>query len=85
MENVNIGSPQLESILCKLAKLKKVALYQQELIKAAERYFKLLFKTGKAGATVACYQCGEPVNWLAPDSRCKHCTRYIPDEISLNG
>jgi hypothetical protein len=31
-----------------------------------------------------CYQCGDPVMWLAPDSRCGDCTGYTPDEI-VNG
>lgn len=28
-----------------------------------------------------CYQCDEETNWLAPDSRCKNCTRLTPEEI----
>lgn len=28
-----------------------------------------------------CYQCGGGANWLAPDSRCIHCTRLTPEEI----
>jgi Zn finger protein HypA/HybF involved in hydrogenase expression len=31
-----------------------------------------------------CYQCGDPVMWLAPDSRCGDCTGYTPEEI-VNG
>lgn len=27
-----------------------------------------------------CYQCGKPVKWLAPDSRCG-CARITPEEI----
>jgi len=28
-----------------------------------------------------CYQCDEETHWLAPDSRCSHCTRLTPEEI----
>lgn len=28
-----------------------------------------------------CYQCDNRVMWLAPDSRCKDCTRFTPEEI----
>jgi hypothetical protein len=28
-----------------------------------------------------CYQCGDPVMWLAPDSRCSNCTGYTPEEL----
>ena len=28
-----------------------------------------------------CYQCDEVVKWLAPDSRCKNCTRLTPAEL----
>lgn len=28
-----------------------------------------------------CYQCEKEVNWLAPDSRCKDCTRLTPEEV----
>jgi|GEM_PF-5214676 len=31
--------------------------------------------------TPICYQCDKPVNWLAPDSRCKDCTHLTPEEL----
>lgn len=30
---------------------------------------------------LTCYQCGVRVCWLAPDSRCGHCTRFTSDEL----
>lgn len=32
-----------------------------------------------------CYECDRLVNWLAPDSRCKKCTRMLPEEIKSQG
>jgi hypothetical protein len=29
-----------------------------------------------------CYQCEKEVKWLAPDSRCKDCTDWTPEEIT---
>lgn len=31
--------------------------------------------------SIRCYQCDEVTTWLAPDSRCKNCTRMTPEEI----
>jgi hypothetical protein len=28
-----------------------------------------------------CYQCDAEVDWLAPDSRCKKCTRLTVEEV----
>ncbi len=28
---------------------------------------------------LTCYQCCEPVRWLAPDGRCFECTRCVPE------
>jgi hypothetical protein len=30
---------------------------------------------------LTCYQCEKPVKWLAPDSRCKDCTGYTPEDL----
>lgn len=29
-----------------------------------------------------CYECLKPVLWLAPDGRCKSCTRCTPEDIT---
>ena len=34
--------------------------------------------------TFPCYQCGEEVNYLFDDARCKDCTRLTQDEIEGN-
>jgi hypothetical protein len=28
-----------------------------------------------------CYQCDRATLWLAPDSRCRNCTRLTPEEV----
>jgi len=30
---------------------------------------------------LTCYECGELVRWLAPDSRCVECTRCVPEDV----
>lgn len=30
---------------------------------------------------LTCYQCCEPVRWLAPDGRCCECTRCVPEDV----
>lgn len=30
---------------------------------------------------MSCYECGLPVKWLAPDSRCGNCTQVTVDEV----
>lgn len=28
-----------------------------------------------------CYQCDKLTDWLAPDSRCSDCTRFVPEDL----
>ncbi len=35
----------------------------------------------RSESLMKCYRCDKGVSWLAPDSRCKDCTGYTPEEV----
>lgn len=47
-----------------------------------EIYHELKLRGAAPAFQFECYQCGTPVHWLSLDSRCKHCTRLTPEEIT---
>jgi hypothetical protein len=61
-----------------------LGFYHRRGIGVPDLRFGSQFVTPGAGR-YTCYQCSLAVDWLAPDSRCKSCTRLTPEEISGTG